>query len=108
MDDEELEEMRKRHKEWQEATCENCVRMSGCPDEGPYYDVPWCEGPIPTYYTEKHCSACVEEDPRLTIEDGEAVWDASDSEYIELDKIYPSKIDDLMTEEELIAAHEEA
>ncbi len=70
----EFQTMSERHEEWREMECENAVRVNGCEDSGPYYDVPWVEGPIPTLWTERWCSACIEESPVTEVEDGEAVW----------------------------------
>lgn len=93
--------------EWRENRCENSVRVNGCADEGPYYDVPWGEGPGITVFTEEWCSECIEEVPGMRIEGDEVVMDTSDNDYIPLDEIHGSKIDGVMNEEELIEAHEE-
>lgn len=81
-------------------------RVNGCPDEAPFYDMPWAEGPGVCVFTEEWCEACVEEDPRTTIEDGEVVWDTSDNDYVPLDEVRASNIDGLMNEQELVEAHE--
>lgn len=74
-------------RDWANARCQNSVRVNGCPDEGPYYEVPWVNGPFFDLVTETWCQACVEEDPQLEIDGDDVVWDTSENDNTELDEI---------------------
>lgn len=78
--------------EWAAMECENAVRVNGCEDESPYYDVPWAEGPGFALFTERWCEACVKEDPYLEIDGDDVVWDLSDNDNTELDEVRGSEI----------------
>lgn len=81
----EYKTMKERQQEWREMECENSVRVNGCEDSAPYYDVPWIEGPIPVVYTERWCSSCIEDFPNVRVEDGEVIAEFPEDSSVELD-----------------------
>ncbi|AGM11865.1 hypothetical protein DNAM5_2 [Haloarcula californiae tailed virus 1] len=95
MTEDDIEDARSRVEQWAEMDCGNAVRVNGCADEAPYYEMPWCEGPMgPYWFTERWCEACIEEMPDARIEDGEVVVDFTDNERIEYDEVRSSEITD--------------
>lgn len=93
MDDNDIDDARSRVEQWAAMECENAIRVNGCDDEGPYYDMPWAEGPMgPYWFTEHWCEACVQEMPDSRIEDGEVVVDLTDNDQVEYDEVRSSEI----------------
>jgi len=87
--------------EWADNGCENSVRVNGCADEPPYYAVPWVSGPFVDLMTELWCEECVKDDPTLTIDGDEAVWDTSDNDKIPVDEVRGSDISGIMSADQL-------
>lgn len=89
MTEDDIEDARSRVEQWAEMDCGNAVRANGCADEAPYYEMPWCEGPMgPYWFTETWCVECVEDLPNARIDEraDEVVVDTTemDTDYDEV------------------------